>query len=106
MAGVAKDPPSVVDVGRAARGIRRRVMEHTIANNGGYLSQACCAAEILSTLYLKTMRLGPSVAPMIPAAFPGVPGPGNTEYFTGDAYHGRFTPEGDRFYLSPAQIVK
>ncbi len=105
MAGDARAPQWVVDAGRAARGIRRRVMEHTIANNGGYLSQACCAAEILSTLYLKTMRLGPSVAPMVPPAFPGVPGPGNKEYFTGGAYHGASTPEADRFYLSPAHYA-
>lgn len=28
-----------------ALGIRRRVFEHTIRNNGGYLSQASSAAE-------------------------------------------------------------
>ncbi|HVO39173.1 MAG TPA: transketolase [Spirochaetia bacterium] len=98
-------PPWAVDVRRAAWGIRRRVMEHTIANNGGYLSQACCAAEILATLYLKTMRLGPSIAPMIPPAFPGVPGPGNSDYVTGGLYHGEAAPDRDRFYLSPAHYA-
>lgn len=34
-----------------ALGIRRRVFEHTIRNNGGYLSQACSAAEQLAWLY-------------------------------------------------------
>jgi transketolase len=107
MAGVshAAAPAWVASVRRAARGIRRRVMEHTIANNGGYLSQACCVAEILSTLYLKTMRLGPSVAPMIPVPFPGVPGPHNRDYLTGGAYHGAPGPDNDRFYLSPAHYA-
>jgi len=95
----------VAAVRKSARGIRRRVMEHTIANNGGYLSQACCAAEILSTLYLKTMRLGPSIAPMIPPAFPGVPSAANPGAFTGGAYHGGPLPDKDRFYLSPAHYA-
>jgi transketolase len=98
-------PAWVAPVRRSAWGIRRRVMEHTIANNGGYLSQACCVAEILSTLYLKTMRLGPSVAPMIPGPFPGVPGPENRDYLTGGAYHGAPRPDTDRFYLSPAHYA-
>lgn len=36
---------------RVAQGIRRRVLDFTIRNNGGYLSQACSSAEILATLY-------------------------------------------------------
>ena len=34
-----------------AYGIRKRVFEHSIKNNGGYLSQACSAAEQLAWLY-------------------------------------------------------
>jgi len=34
------------------------VLEHTIANNGGYLSQACSAAELVATLYTGLMELG------------------------------------------------
>ncbi len=68
---------------RVAQGIRRRVLEHTVKNNGGYLSQACSSAEILATLYTRVMKLGPSIGPMIPAPFPGVPSAGNTAYFTG-----------------------
>ena len=101
----SSSPPWVESVIRAAGGIRRRVMEHTISNNGGYLSQACCAAEILATLYLKTMRLGPSTAPMVPVPFPGVPGPGNRNYSTGGMYHGAATADSDRFYLSPAHYA-
>jgi len=33
-----------------AHGIRCRVFEHSIRNNGGYLSQACSAAEQLAWL--------------------------------------------------------
>ncbi|MFZ5828100.1 MAG: thiamine pyrophosphate-dependent enzyme [Bacillota bacterium] len=87
---------------RVARGIRRRVLEHVINNNGGYLSQACSAAETFGALYTKIMRLGPSQAPMIPAPFPGVPSPDNKDYFTGALYNGPRGPELDRFYMSPA----
>lgn len=90
---------------RVARGIRRRVLEHIIANNGGYMSQACSSAETLATLYTKVMRLGPSQAPLIPPPFPGVPGPGNESYFTGALYNGPRAPELDRFYLSPAHYA-
>jgi transketolase len=87
---------------QVAQGIRRRVLEHTINNNGGYLSQACSAAEIFATLYVKVMNLGPSQAPPIPPPFPGVPGPNNLNYFTGSAYHGPKSPDKDRFFLSPS----
>jgi transketolase len=90
---------------RVAHNVRRRVLEHTIANNGGYLSQACSSAEILATLYTHVMRLGASVAPMIPPAFPGVPRAGNDAYFTGAGYNGPHRPDLDRFYLSPAHYA-
>jgi hypothetical protein len=35
---------SLDETARVARCVRRRVLEHTIKNNGGYLSQACSAA--------------------------------------------------------------
>lgn len=88
-----------------ARRIRLRVMEHTITHNGGYLSQACSAAEILSTLYTRIMRLGPSQAPMIPPPFPGVPSAANRDYFTGVAYNGAKAPELDRFFISPVHYA-
>lgn len=102
------NPPSAEDVKRieaAAAGIRRRVMRHTITNNGGYLSQACSSAEILSTLYLHVMRLEKSVAPAIPPPFSGVPSATNTAYATGGAYNGPKAPHLDRFYLSPAHYA-
>ena len=87
----------------AADGIRRRVMEHTIKNNGGYLSQACSSAEIFATLYLRVLNIGEVKRPLVPGRFPGVPGPGNTGYFTGAAYNGPKSEAYDRFFLSPSQ---
>ena len=91
------------DVIRAARGIRRRVLEHTVKNNGGYLSQACSSAEILAVLYLKILNMGHVAKPLVPPRFPGVPGGGNASYRTGADFHGDKAPERDRFYLSPSQ---
>jgi len=88
---------------RAARGIRCRVLEHTIKNNGGYLSQACSSAEIFASLYLKVMRLGSVPSPITPSSFPGVPGPHNSGYFTGADYNGPKDKDLDRFFLSPSQ---
>jgi transketolase len=92
-------------INSVAWGIRKRVMAHTISNSGGYLSQACSSAEILSTLYCKIMCLGQSQAPKIPPLFPGVPGKGNVNYFTGAAYNGPVGPDYDRFLLSPAHYA-
>jgi transketolase len=88
-----------------ARRIRRRVLEFTIENNGGYLSQACSSAEILATLYTRVMNLGPSTMPPIPAPFPGVPSPANKNYFTGAGYNGPRAPDLDRFFLSPVHYA-
>lgn len=93
------------EVRRVATGIRRRVLEHTIAHGGGYLSQACSAAEILALLYARTLRLGPSIAPPVPPPFPGTPGPLNPESFTGAGYHGDPAPDLDRFFVSPAHYA-
>jgi transketolase len=92
-------------VKQAALGIRRRVFEHTIKNQGGYLSQACSSADFLATLYLKTLNLGPSIAPLIPLPFPGVPSAHNPNYFSGAGYHGANHPERDRFFISPAHYA-
>ena len=85
---------------RVAAAIRRRALEFTIKNNGGYLSQAASSAELLATLYTKIMHLGPSVAPRIPEPFGGVPGPDNKNYKTGAGYNGAQLPEYDRFVVS------
>ena len=90
---------------QVAQAIRRRVLEHVILNNGGYLSQACSAAETLATLYTRIMQLDVSQAPLIPGPFAGVPGPNNPHAFTGAAYNGRPDPALDRFIFSPAHYA-
>jgi transketolase len=90
---------------RVAKGIRRRVLEHTLRHNGGYLSQACSSAELFATLYLNVMHLGLVGSPLVPKPFPGVPGSHNFSYFTGADFNGPRTPDTDRFILSPAQYA-
>ncbi len=93
------------EVHKVALGIRRRVFEHTIKHKGGYLSQACSAADFLATLYVKVLNLGPSIAPLIPRPFAGTPSAHNPDSFTGAGYHGEFRPELDRFFISPAHYA-
>ncbi len=92
-------------VSAVAAAVRRRVLEHTLKNNGGYLSQACSSAEILATLYLRVMRLGSSTAPLVPRRFAGVPSASNPDAFTGADYNGSRTPELDRFIFSPVHYA-
>ncbi len=91
------------DIEKMAEGIRRRVLHHTINNDGGYLSQACSSAEILSSLYGRILNLEPAAKPFLPAKFNGVPGPGNKDYKNGSFFHGAKSPDYDRFFLSPSQ---
>lgn len=94
------------DTARAiANRVRRRVLEHTIKQNGGYLSQACSAAELFATLYTKIMHLGPSTGPLVPPSFAGVPGGGNAAYSRGGVYNGLRAPEYDQLIFSPAHYA-
>ncbi|WP_108398970.1 transketolase [Devosia submarina] len=88
-----------------AAGIRRRVFLHTMRNNGGYLSQACSAAETLAVLYNEVLNLGEPTLPKMPLPFAGVPSASNPDAFTGAGYHGPFSPEYDRFIISPAHYA-
>lgn len=88
-----------------ALGIRRRVFEHSMHNNGGYLSQACSAAEQLAWLYNEELNLGDPTLPMIPKQFAGVPSAENTEYHTGAGYNGPAAPEFDRLFIAPAHYA-
>jgi transketolase len=90
---------------QVAAGVRRRVLAYTLLNNGGYLSQACSSAEILSVLYTRVMRLGPSEGPLMPRAFGGVPSRDNPGYLTGADYNGPKAPELDRFVFSPVHYA-
>lgn len=89
-------------VARAAQRIRLRVLDHTIKNNGGYLSQACSSAELFATLYLRVMNLGVSQAPMIPPFFPSA---NNQHFINGGAYNGPQQSDLDRFIFSPAHYA-
>ncbi|AWI06157.1 transketolase [Clostridium drakei] len=93
------------EVYKVANRIRLRVLKHTIENNGGYLSQACSSAEILSTLYLKVLNLNEFKKPIVPPKFPGTPGSDNKNYFNGGIYNGERSEDTDRFILSPAQYA-
>jgi transketolase len=88
-----------------AQGIRRRVFEHTMRNNGGYLSQACSAAEQLAWLYHEQLRLGPPTLPPLPPSFAGVPAADNPDYRTGAGYHGPAEPHLDRLFITPAHYA-
>ena len=88
---------------RVAAGIRRRVLELTLARNGCYLSQALSSADILATLYTKVLNLGPSTAPLSPSPFRGVPAPGRQQL--GAGYNGPRRPEYDRLLLSAAHYA-
>lgn len=90
---------------RIANAIRLRVLDHTLKNNGGYMSQACSSAETFAVLYTKVMNLGASIAPAVPLPFPGVPSASNPHYFTGAGYNGEKSPSLDRFIFSPAHYA-
>jgi len=81
------------------------VLEHTLRNNGGYLSQACSSADVLSALYCGLMKLGPPTAAPIPPPFAGAPGPDNPGYVTGAGYNGPHLPHLDRFFFSPVHYA-
>jgi len=89
----------------SANRIRLRVLEHILKNNGGYMSQACSSAEILAALYLYIMKLGPSIAPLTPPKFKGVPGSNNQDYFRGGAYNGPLQADLDHFIFSPSHYA-
>lgn len=88
-----------------ALGIRRRVFEHTIRNNGGYLSQACSAAEQLAWLYNEELHIGEPTLPPVPEPFGGVPSATNADYHTGAGYNGPALPHFDRLIFAPAHYA-
>lgn len=86
---------------RMADGIRRRVLEHTLRNDGGYLSQACSAAEVLAALYTKVLNIPRAAAPIAPRPFAGTPSARNSGYTLGNDFNGGVSDDTDRFILSP-----
>lgn len=93
------------EIARIAAGIRRRVLAHTLSQNGGYMSQACSAAELLSCLYGGMLDLAPLYSPIAPPMFSGVPRVGSDDYLTGAEFHGRRDPKRDRLIISPAHYA-
>jgi transketolase len=90
---------------KAATNIRKNILRLAIEKNGCYLGQACSSAEIVTTLYMKIINLGPSCGSMEALPFPGVPGPDNMNYPKGSLYNGAFEPDKDRFFVSPAHYA-
>ncbi|MEI9906604.1 MAG: 1-deoxy-D-xylulose-5-phosphate synthase N-terminal domain-containing protein [Actinomycetota bacterium] len=88
-----------------ARGIRKRVLSHVLANNGGYMSQACSSAELLSVLYGGGLHFAEVDTPIDPPVFTGVPHIGDHSYVTGAQFYGAKSAELDRLIISPAHYA-
>lgn len=88
-----------------ADGIRERVLSHVLANNGGYMSQACSSAELLAALYGGVLKFAPVEEPIDPPTFIGVPIVGVHTYVTGAQFHGAKGPDFDRLIVSPAHYA-
>ncbi len=86
---------------KIANKIRKRVLDFTLKNNGGYLSQACSSAEIFACLYTKIMKLKPFKKPLMPEPFNGVPSTKNKKYIPGYYFTSPHESNLDRFILSP-----
>lgn len=74
-------------------------------NGGGYLSQACSAAEQFAWLYGEELKLGPPTLPMVPKPFAGVPSATNLDYRTGSGYNGPAESIYDRIIIAPAHYA-
>ncbi len=101
----AEDSLDLIAIRGIADAIRRRVLDHVLANDGGYLSQACSSAEIFATLYGGSARLAVLPSPLPAADFSGVPGPGGSPSGTGAVFHGPTAPHLDRLIVSPAHYA-
>ncbi len=72
---------------KTAGNIRKQILKIALDRGGCYLAQACSSAEIVATLYMEVLNLGPSQGAWRPAPFPGVPGPDNMDYQKGALYN-------------------
>ncbi len=86
--------------------VAQRVRAHAVAiadrHNGGYLGQVCSSAEILATLYVRLLDLGPPIAAALTLDGAGATGAGP---IWGGGYNGPQDPAKDRFILSPAHYA-
>jgi len=87
---------------KLANGIRRRVLEQSLRDGGGNISQACSMAEIMATCYTKILNITDVEKPIDPVYFPGAPS-ATEEGIKGYEYNGERRPDLDRIYLSPSQ---
>ena len=94
----------VIKCQEIANGIRKRSLSHAVVH-GGYLSQACSAAEIFGYLYGHGMNLGPSAGPIVPLPFSGAPSNKNPKQNSGMLYNGARNSKKDRFFLSPTHYA-
>ena len=85
---------------KTAGNIRKQILKIALDRGGCYLAQACSSAEIVATLYMEVLNLGPSQGAWRPAPFPGVPGPDNMDYQKGALYNGLPSPDRDRLFVS------
>ena len=76
------------EIAQAAHNIRKRILGLAIERGGCYLAQACSSAEIVASLYMRILNIGPSLCLKDAQAFPGVPGPDNMDYPKGSLYNG------------------
>jgi transketolase len=97
--------PDIEKIESIAKGIRQRVLAHTLANNGGYMSQACSSAELLASLYGGILNFAPVTEPIDPPSFIGVPEVGIHTYKTGQQFHGVTGENYDRLISSPAHYA-
>lgn len=98
-------PPWALQAQALADRVRRRVLALTIERNGCYLSQTLSSADLLATLYTRSLRLGPSAGAPTPPPFRGVPGRDGARCGEGAAYNGRPAPDLDRLLISPAHYA-
>ena len=76
------------EISRAATNIRKNILGIALKIGGCYLSQACSSAELVATLYMRILNLGPSLGNPEAIQFPGVPSPTNMNYQKGSQYNG------------------
>lgn len=91
---------TIDEIQKAANSIRKQILKVALDKGGCYLAQACSSAEMVASLYMEIMDLGPSVGEWEPIPFPGVPGPNNMDYQRGSSYNGAPAPDKDRFFVS------
>lgn len=90
-------------IAQAAKNIRKQILGIAINRGGCYLTQACSSAELVSTLYMDILNIGPSLGSPDALPFPGVPSPTNMDYPRGSLYNGyggAEDPDRDRFFVS------